>query len=146
MGLITFLGKLLIIASLGFQAFLLYQDKSSINSFDSQLNKALSSCKCEMLTPEIIAHIKEHLRLVLTGLLASSALFLFFKCWCFKIPTFLGLSILLWIQHHETFRVVPTIDILNNTSLWHSLGVIGAIIYLMGAECSSVKGGCEAKK
>jgi len=51
MGLITFLGKLLIIASLGFQAFLLYQDKASINSFDSQLSNAISSCKCEMLTP-----------------------------------------------------------------------------------------------
>jgi len=30
-----------------------------------------------------------------------------------------------------------SLEILDNVTLWHSLGVIGAIIYLLGDECGS---------
>ncbi len=58
------------------------------------------------------------------------------KCWCIKLLTIIGLSTLLWVEHHSVFRQVPSLLILQYSSFWHSLGVIGAIIYLMGAECT----------
>lgn len=143
MGFVTVFGKLLIVVSIIFEAYLLYADKSAIDSFDKQLTQAISGCDC--LTPDIQKLIKEHLRLVVAGLLASSALFVFFKCWGFKLPAFLGLSILLWIEHHGVFRTIPTTALLKNTAFWHSLGVIGAIIYLAGAECTSCSKPCSNK-
>lgn len=130
MGMTTFLGKALIIASLMFQAYLLFADRQAINSFDKQLTRGLSACSC--LTPEISKYVREYLRVVVGGLVASSALILAFRCWFFKLPTLLGLILLLWVEHHEVFVKIPTISILENTALWHSLGVIGVIIYLLG--------------
>lgn len=51
MGVTLFLGKFLIIASLVFQAFLLYQDKAEASTFDRNLKNAMQSCHC--FTPEI---------------------------------------------------------------------------------------------
>ena len=138
MGLTTILGKTLIIASIVFEAYLIYADKQTIAAFDKQLAHAMTGCDC--FTPEIQKLLKEHLRLVVVGLLGAAVL-LFANCWAFKLPTFLGLSLLLWVEQHEVFRRVPTIAILENTALWHALGVIGVVIYLIGAECSS----CENK-
>lgn len=138
MSITTFLGKALIIASIVFEAYLIYADKQAITAFDKQLGHALTACDC--LTPEIQKYIKEYLRLVVVGLLGASVL-LFVNCWAFKLPTFLGLSLLLWVEQHEAFRRIPTLAILENTALWHSLGVIGVVIYLIGAECNS----CEKK-
>jgi hypothetical protein len=140
MGITTFLGKLLIVASIVFEAYLFYADKAAISTFDKQLGQALTSCNC--LTPEIQTYVREYLRLVLVGLLASSALTLICRCWSLKLPVFLGLSILLWVEHHEVFRRVPTLALLENTAFWHSLGVIGAIIYLIGAECTACTTKC----
>jgi hypothetical protein len=58
MGLTTFLGKLLIVASIAFQAYLLFADSRAIAAFDKQLGHALTSCKCDWLTPQIQALIK----------------------------------------------------------------------------------------
>lgn len=138
MGLTTLLGKTLIIASIVFEAYLIYADKQTITAFDKQLTHAMAGCDC--FTPDIQKLLKEHLRLVVVGLLGAAVL-LFAKCWAFKLPTFLGLSLLLWVEQHEVFRRVPTLAILENTALWHALGVIGVVIYLIGAECNS----CENK-
>lgn len=138
MGFTTFLGKALIIASIVFEAYLIYADKQTISAFDKQLGHALTACDC--LTPEIQKYVREYLRLAVVGLLGT-AIFLFAKCWAFKLPTLLGLSLLLWVEQHEAFRRIPTLAILENTALWHALGVIGVVIYLLGAECNS----CESK-
>ena len=135
MGFVTFFGKLLIAVSIIFEAYLLFADKSAIDSFDKQLGHALTGCDC--LTPEILKLVKEHLRLVVAGFLASSILFVLVKAWLLKLPAFIGLSVLLWIEHHGVFKTIPTEALLANTAFWHSLGVIGAIIYLTGAECTS---------
>lgn len=135
MGFITVLGKLLIVASIAFQAYLFFADKQTISAFDRQLAQALSACDC--LTPEIQALVKQHLRLVIVGLLGSSVLFLLCRCWSFKLPTLLGLGLLLWVEHHEVFRKIPTWGIVENTGLWHSLGLLGVVIYLIGAECTA---------
>ena len=139
MGLITFFGKSLIVASLIFQAFLLYSDKAAIAGFDRQLAHGLAGCDC--VPADIQAHIKEHLRLVVVGLLASSALMLALRCWCLKLLTLLGLGLLLWVEHHESFRRVPSLALLENTALWHSLGLVGVVVYLLGAECGDCKKG-----
>lgn len=141
MGVLSTFGKLLIVAALIFQAFLLFQDKSTINSFDRQLNAALTSCHCEWITPEIQALVKEHLRMAIVSLLGSSLLFVVLRCWFFKVPTLLALFILLWVEHHASLTKIPSLD---NAALWHSLGVIGTIIYLIGAECGSCAKSCAA--
>jgi hypothetical protein len=79
--------------------------------------------------------------LVVAGLLASSGLLVLVRHWTLKLPTLLGLSVLLWIEHHGLWHKLSTLSvsfqILDNVALWHSLGVIGAVIYLLGAECGS---------
>jgi hypothetical protein len=110
MGFITFFGKALIIASIVFEAYLFYADRQTITAFDKQLSQALTTCDC--LTPEIQKLVKEHLRLAIAGLLASSVFILLIKNWFFKLPVFIGLSVLLWVEQHEVFRKVPTLAIL----------------------------------
>lgn len=75
--------------------------------------------------------------MAVVGLLGSSVLLLLARFWLFKLPPLLGLGLLLWVEHHEVFRKIPTLAILENTPLWHSLGLIGVVIYLLGAECTS---------
>ena len=124
-------GKILIVAAIAFQAYLLFEDKSEGDVFDKNLKAAIAECAC---LSSIKAHLQQHLRLVVTGLLASSIIVIVTRCWAFKIPALLGLLILLWVEHHTVFTQIPTLDILKNVALWHSLQVIGAIIYLMGTE------------
>ncbi len=131
MSIAIVLGKIFIAASIVFQAYLLFQDKSEADTFDKNLKLAIAQCSC--LAP-LKQHLQQYLRLVVAGLLASSALFIVVRHWFFKLPTFLGLLVLLWVEQHLVFTKVPTIDILNNVGLWHLLGVIGAIIYLLGSE------------
>ena len=80
-----------------------------------------------------------YLKTVVAGLLASSAILLVSKFWAFKLPVLMGLGVLLWVNHHAVFSKVPTLKLLDNTELCHALGVIGAIIYLLGAECGAQK-------
>jgi len=134
MGLLGFLGKLLIVSSILFQAYLLYEDKSHSDQFQRNLKEAVASCQhLQQLRP----HLEKYLRLVVVGLLGSSVLIVILRCSIFKLTTLIGLSILLWLEHHSVFCRVPTLDLLNNSPFWHSLGVIGAILYLLAAECTS---------
>lgn len=52
----------------------------------------------------------------------------------------LGLATLFWLEHHGLSKTLTSLEgaltLLDNVAFWHSLGVIGAIIYLMGAECT----------
>jgi hypothetical protein len=137
MGLMTALGKLLIIASIAFQAYLIFADRQAISTFDKNLSKALTACNC--LTPEIQALTKQFLPLVVVALLGSSILMLLSRAWLLKLPTLLGLGLLLWVEHHQVFRTIPTLALLENTGFWHSLGLLGVIIYLLGAECTACK-------
>jgi hypothetical protein len=45
------------------------------------------------------------------------------------------------VEHHGLTKQLANLSnpfvLLNNVALWHSLGVIGAVIYLLGAECTS---------
>lgn len=109
MSLTTFIGKILIIASIGFQAFLLFQDKLTIASFDRHLSKALTHSLSQYLTPDIQTLLKQHLRLVVVGLLASSVLLAVVNKWAIKLPVLLGLVTLLLIEHHDSFRPVPSL-------------------------------------
>jgi hypothetical protein len=79
----------------------------------------------------------EYGRFVVVGLLASSVLMILSRCWCLKIFVLLGLSTLLYIEH-QPFTKIPCIGC---SRLWEKVAVIGAIIYLMGADCSA--GSCK---
>lgn len=134
MGLLGFLGKLLIVSSLLFQAFLLYHDKSEGDQFQKNLKDAIAGCQhCQQLRP----YLEQYLRLAVVGLLATSAFMIVMKCSLFKLTTLAGLLTLLWVEHHSVFCTVPTIDLLKRTCFWHALGVIGSILYLLAAECTS---------
>ena len=124
-------GKLLIITSLFFHAFLLFQDRSTQSAFNTNLSQALKACDC--IPKDIQAHLRQHLHLVVAGLLASSALLLFTKCWCFKLPVLVGLLTNLWVNHHSVFNKVPNLKLLDNSEFWHAVGVIGAVLYLAGS-------------
>ena len=145
MGLVRFVGKLLIVASIVFQAYLLYQDKKEGDEFNRNLKNAMVNCQCL----QSIRHLLEqHLRLAVAGLLASSVFLLVLKKWFFKLLPLTGLFLLLFVEHHGVFHQVPTLALLDNACFWHSLGVIGAILYLMADECKGCKGkkGKEAPK
>lgn len=46
MSVAAYFGKLLIVTSLFFHAFLLFQDKATQNTFDRRLVQALEGCDC----------------------------------------------------------------------------------------------------
>lgn len=79
----------------------------------------------------------EYGRFVVVGLLGSSALMILIRCWCIKFFVLIGLSALLYIEH-QPFTKIPCIGC---TRLWEKVAVIGAIIYLMGADCAA--GSCK---
>ena len=137
----TCLGKILIALSLVFQAYLLFENQTVATAFNTKLQDALEACKC--IPPEIASHILQHGRLVVVGLLGSSVLMVLFRCWFFKLLPLLALSALLYIEH-QPFTKVPCIGC---TRLWEKVAVIGAVIYLMGADCGagSCKNPCASK-
>ena len=59
------------------------------------------------------------------------------KSWGIKLFVLLGLLASLWIEH-QPFTKFPCIGC---ASFWTKLSTIGAIIYLMGADCS--KSSCK---
>ena len=143
MGLVRFVGKFLIVASILFQAFLLYQDKKEGDEFNRNLKVALASCEC---LASIKPYLLQYLRLVIVGLLGFSAFMIVIRFWGIKLLTLTGLFLLLWVEHHGSLCKVPTIALLDNAALWHSLGVIGAILYLMADECKGCKKGKKEKE
>jgi hypothetical protein len=53
---LLFLGKLLIAVGICFQAYTLYEDKTTALAFDTRLSTVLKSCDC--IPADIQAHIK----------------------------------------------------------------------------------------
>ena len=127
---LLFLGKLLIAVGICFQAYTLYEDKASATAFDSRLATVLKSC--DFIPSDIQAHIKDHLRLVVVGLLGCSALMVLLKSCLVKLPVLLGL-VTLFVLKNAPFTSIPTF---KDHAFWESLAVIGGIVYLMGAESS----------
>jgi hypothetical protein len=89
------IGKLLIVTSIVFQAYVLFSDQETITQFNDKLKAALTVCNC--IPPNIAAMIQEHARLAVVGLLASSVLMLVLKCWIVKTFVLLGLLAILYI-------------------------------------------------
>lgn len=137
MSVTTFIGKSLIAFSLCLQAYLLFSHKNSIDEFNRDTQGALSACDC--IPPNIQAILKYHLRLVVVGLLLSSAFVAVTKLWVFKLTSILGLLALFWVEHHKSFNLQKCP--IGDVGLWESVAVIGALIYLLGAECKS----CDKK-
>jgi hypothetical protein len=131
----TCLGKIVITLSLVFQAYLLFENQTVASAFNTKLQDALEACKC--IPPQIAQHILQHGRLIIVGLLGSSILMVLLKCWVYKLLPIIALSTLLYIEH-QPFTKIPCIGC---TRLWEKVAVIGAIIYLMGADCGA--GSCN---
>jgi hypothetical protein len=129
--MLSFLGKLLIVVSLVFQAYILFENQTVAKEFNAKLLAALETCKC--IPDHIAGHILEHGRLVVAVLLASSALMILSRCWFFKLWPLVGLSVLLYIEH-QPFTKIPCIGC---SRLWEKVAIIGAIIYLMGVDCAA---------
>jgi hypothetical protein len=55
------------------------------------------------------------------------------RCWFFKLLVLLGLGLQLYIEH-QPFTKVPCIGCVR---LWEKVAILGAIIYLMGADCAA---------
>ena len=91
-------------------------------------------------------YLEQYLRFVVVGLLASSIFMLVFRCWGIKFLTLCGLLTLLWVEHHGVFCKVPTLALLDNAPFFHSLGVIGAILFLAADECKGCKKGKKGEK
>lgn len=127
---LLFLGKLLIAVSICFQAYQLYEDRATATAFDARLATVLKSC--DYIPADIQAHIKQHLRLVVVGLLASSALMVFVRSCLIKFAVFLGL-VTLFVLRNWPFTGIPSF---KDQAFWESLAILGGIMYLMGAEKS----------
>lgn len=136
--MLSCLGKILIVVSLCFQAYLLFESETVSKHFNDKLTTALTACDC--IPAHIAGHILQYARYVVVGLLASSALMLVVKCWCIKVFVILGLSVLLYIEH-APFNKVPCC---GDIDLWRKIAFIGGMIYLMGADCSA--GSCCPSK
>jgi len=132
---LLFLGKLLIAVGICFQAYTLYEDKTAALAFDTRLATHFKSCN--WFPAETTALILQNLRLVVVGLLASSALMVLFKTAFFKFTVFLGLALTFYIRHWP----ITAIPSFKDHAFWEQLAIIGGIIYLMGAESS-----CSDKK
>jgi hypothetical protein len=50
------LGKLLIVVSIIFQAYILFSDQETASQFNTKLNAALAACNC--IPPHIATHIQ----------------------------------------------------------------------------------------
>jgi hypothetical protein len=102
----TFIGKFIIGLTLCFQAYILFSDATVAAAFNSNTSKMLSSCDC--IPANIAVLVKEHLRLVVVGLLASSVLMILTNFCIFKCFVLLGLLTVFTVEHH-TLRKLPCI-------------------------------------
>ena len=124
---LLFLGKLLIAVGICYQAFMLFDNDRIAQAFDLRLASVLSSCDC--IPAEIKVHVKAHLRMVIVGLLGTSALTVITRTCLFKFLVLVGLVVLTYINYHP-FNQIPSFE---NVRFWESIAIIGGVIYLMGA-------------
>lgn len=128
---LLFLGKLLIAIGICFQAYALYSNTAEATAFNTKLAVALKSCDC--IPANIKSHLQEHLRFIVVGLLGCSALMVIIRSSIFKFLVILGLTIIILVDNNP-LRQIPT---LKDHHFWQSLAILGGMIYLLGAECSS---------
>ena len=122
------LGKFLIAVSLCFQAYILFSDSNTINLFNKQLNTLLTKCDC--ISTQVAQLLQQHLRFVIVGLLASSALMVISRAIFFKMLVLMGLISLLVIKHFPIKKLPP----FDNVQFWEAVAIVGGIVYLMGAD------------
>jgi hypothetical protein len=125
---LLFVGKLLIALGLCYQAYLLFEHKATVTTFDNQLTTSLKSC--HIIPAEIQAHLKVHLRLVVVALLGFSGLMVFFRTAILKIPVLLGLFTLFYLRHFP-LTVIPSY---RDHAFWELVATIGGVIFLLGAD------------
>ncbi len=90
MSLVT-IGKLFIALGLCYQAYLLFEDKTTASNFDKKLKTCFQTCN--MIPPEIKDLALAHLRLVVVAFLGFSSLMVIFRSCLVKFPVLLGLVI-----------------------------------------------------
>lgn len=124
-------GKLLVALGLCYQAYTLFENKATASPFDDRVATVIKSC--DFIPTDIQQHIKAHLRLAVTAMLAFSALMVVFRsCWI-KLPVLAGLIITFFVRHWP----ITTVPSFKDLAFWELIATIGGIIYLMGAEHSS---------
>ena len=125
---LLFIGKLLIALGLCFQAYMLYSNPTVANTFNERLAIVVGSTNA--IPSETKPLLLQHLRLVVVGLLACSALMVVVRSFLIKLFVLTGLVILLLVPNHPLSKV-PSF---HDHAFWESLAIIGGVIYLMGAE------------
>lgn len=95
----TVFGNPLIVASIALRAYLFFAELQAI----STLTMTPRPCPpATTLPPKIQALAKRHLCLFVVGLLGSSILMLVSRLWLLKLPTFLNLGLLLWVNINKS--------------------------------------------
>ncbi len=125
---LLFVGKLLIALGLCYQAYTLFENKSTATTFDSQLTTALRPL--HVIPADIQLLIKTNLRLIVVGLLGFSALMVFFRTAILKIPVLLGLLTWFWLR----YLPLAAIPSFTDHAFWQLVSTIGGIIFLIGAD------------
>lgn len=128
---LMFVGKLLIAIGLCFQAYLLFSNPPVAQNFNTVANKILGSCDC--LPPNVVSILKQHLRMAVVVLLGFSGLMVVTRNTFIKFLVLLGYLIFSYVRHYPITQIPP----LTDHSFYENLAIIGGIIYLMGADCSS---------
>lgn len=100
-----FLGKLLVVVGICFEAYTLYVDKSSATSFDARLTPILKAL--DFIPVDIQGYIREHLRIAIVAFLGSSPLIVFFRSILTKFPSLIGLVTLL-LNRYYPLNAIPS--------------------------------------
>ena len=132
MALLLF-GKLLIAIGLCLQAYLLFDNEGIAQNFNINLSKILDSCDC--LPPILVPLLKQHLRIIVVVLLSFSGIMVFTRSSFIKLLVLIGFLTLSYIRHYPITKLPP----LANNIFYEHIAIIGGIIYLMGADRSSLR-------
>lgn len=127
MSVLNLLGKAILAGSLCLQAWVLFSDAEAGNNFDSKAKTMILSCPYMSSVAEPLI---QNLRMIVVGLLFSSALMIAVR-WCIvKFLVLLGLVINLLVMWDPITKCPG----LKNTGFWQDVAIIGGIVYLMGAD------------
>lgn len=127
---LLFFGKLFIAVGLCLQAYLLFANPSVSQNFDATATTMLSSCDC--LPPEVSALLKQHLRMIVVGLLGLSSLMIVTKSAFIKFLVIIGYVTLCYIRHYP-LKQIPA---LTDYGFYENVAIVGGLIYLMGSDMS----------
>jgi hypothetical protein len=87
---------------------------------------------CDCIPDNIVSYILLYGRFLVVGLLGISVSMLVCSFWGVKLLVIMGLLVNLYIEH-QPFNKLPCIGCAN---FWTKVSTIGALIYLMGADCN----------